>query len=89
MKDYKIGDIAISRAGRDKDRYYLIIDIDSKYIYLSDGRYHKIEEPKRKNFKHVSVKYVVEKELRDKISTKKLTNEDVKFFLKNFGGKNV
>ena len=39
----QIGDVIVSKAGKDKD----------SYCFLRDGKIHKLEKPKRKKIKHV------------------------------------
>ena len=55
MKDNIIGRIVISKAGHDKGCAYLIKAADDKYLYLSDGKFHPWNKPKKKNIKHVQM----------------------------------
>ena len=55
MKDNIIGRIAISKAGHDKGSAYLIKAADDRYLYLSDGKFHPWDKPKKKNIKHVQM----------------------------------
>ena len=55
MKDNIIGRFAVSKAGHDKGCVYLIKASDDKYVYLSDGRFHPWNKPKKKNIKHVQM----------------------------------
>ena len=49
-----IGNIVKSLAGRDKGRYFVIIDnIDDDYVLIADGDLRKIEKPKKKKKKHL------------------------------------
>ncbi|MDO4333766.1 MAG: KOW domain-containing RNA-binding protein [Eubacteriales bacterium] len=48
-----IGQLAISRAGHDKDVLYLIVREDEKYVYLADGILKTYAAPKKKNKKHI------------------------------------
>lgn len=50
-----IGYFVKSLAGHDKDKIYVIMREDNEYVYLADGIYHKIENPKRKNKKHIQL----------------------------------
>lgn len=47
------GMLVRSKAGRDKDRVYAVIDLDEKYIYVADGDEKPIRYMKRKNRKHL------------------------------------
>ena len=49
----EIGSIVKSMAGRDKDSYFCVVKLNDGYCFLRDGKIHKLEKPKRKNFKHV------------------------------------
>ena len=49
------GMLAKSKAGHDKEKVYVIYDVDDTYVYLVDGIIRKIENPKRKKRKHMQV----------------------------------
>lgn len=49
------GYMAISRAGHDKDKIYLIIREEKEYVYLVDGKSKDFDNPKKKNKKHIQV----------------------------------
>lgn len=51
----EIGMLAKSKAGHDKDKVYIIIDIQGEYVYLADGRLKTICNPKKKKLKHVQL----------------------------------
>ncbi|MDD5017467.1 MAG: KOW domain-containing RNA-binding protein [Eubacteriales bacterium] len=56
MVDYpvEIGRIAVSTAGRDKGRFFVILDIiDEQYVYISDGDLRPKDRPKKKKLKHL------------------------------------
>jgi len=42
-----------SKAGHDKDMIYIIIKEEGEYVYVVDGKYKKLESPKKKNKKHI------------------------------------
>jgi len=48
-----VGWLAVSRAGHDKDTFYLIIKEESNSVYLADGVYKTCAAPKKKNKKHI------------------------------------
>lgn len=51
-----IGQVVKSRAGRDKDRLFLVLDIiDHENVLIVDGDLRKLENPKRKKVKHLIV----------------------------------
>ena len=52
----EIGRIAVSTAGRDKKRYFVIIDIiDAQYVYIADGDLRKKDHPKKKKLRHLKL----------------------------------
>ena len=48
-----IGDVVKTTAGKDKDRYFCVVELKDSYCLLRDGKIHKLDNPKRKSFKHV------------------------------------
>lgn len=49
------GCMAVSRAGHDRDKIYLIVGEEKEYVYLADGRERTCEHPKKKNKKHIQI----------------------------------
>lgn len=59
----KIGSVVVSKAGHDSGEMFAVMSFDDKNVFISDGRQRKVEKPKKKNLKHVSVTgYFVESE---------------------------
>ena len=50
---YEQGCPAKSLAGHDKDRYFIILTDEGEYVTISDGKTRTVENPKRKNKKHI------------------------------------
>ena len=49
------GAIVRSKAGRDKFRYFVVIEvIDNNYCLIADGDLRKIEAPKKKKISHLA-----------------------------------
>lgn len=40
-------------AGRDNGKYFVILEADSKFCLIADGKSRKIAAPKRKSIKHL------------------------------------
>lgn len=79
MIEFQIGHIVKSKAGRDKSRYFIIIDKRDEYVYLVDGRLRKVENPKKKKIKHLQPSNVVAEDLKGQIvEGYKITNADVR-----------
>ena len=51
----KCGMIVKSVAGRDKDRFYLVLYIKNGRAFIADGKVRLIAKPKPKNFIHLKV----------------------------------
>ncbi len=47
------GDLVLCNAGREKDRLMCVTAFDEKYVYVCDGKERKLDNPKRKNLKHI------------------------------------
>ena len=53
--DYNVGDIVISKAGRDKGSFLVVIGfLDDDKLLLADGSLRKTENPKKKKIKHIT-----------------------------------
>ncbi len=51
-----IGRMAWSRAGRDKDRLFIIVDVvDDNHVMVADGELRRMDKPKKKKLKHLSI----------------------------------
>ncbi len=50
-----IGKYATSKAGHDKDKLYVIVACDGRYVYLADGEYKRMDAPKKKSIRHVQL----------------------------------
>ena len=55
MVEEVVGCFAYSLAGHDKGHIYLIVKEEKEYVYLSDGNIRTINNPKKKNKKHIQV----------------------------------
>lgn len=82
LKDLKIGGYAISAAGHDAGRWYVIIDIENEYVYLVDGEIRTIEHPKKKKLKHINLLSHFDTDLALKVKDKKVINEEIKRAIK-------
>ncbi len=55
MDGYKAGMLARSKAGHDKGKVYVIIEVDDTYVYLADGSIRTLGHLKKKKKKHIQV----------------------------------
>ncbi|HCC34318.1 MAG TPA: hypothetical protein DEQ02_01275 [Ruminococcaceae bacterium] len=52
--DLKVGQIVIAKAGREKDRKLVVVEISGKSCFICDGKERPLEAPKRKNVRHIA-----------------------------------
>ena len=84
MPQLMLGQLAVSRAGRDKGRFMLVTKaIDSDYVYVVDGSLRKVENPKKKKLKHLKLLNKRAESIAEKIQNKrKFSNDEVRKALK-------
>ncbi|MDE6972729.1 MAG: KOW domain-containing RNA-binding protein [Lachnospiraceae bacterium] len=86
-----LGMFAVSKAGHDKGRMYLVIRDEGDTVYLADGKIKTLENPKRKKKKHLQIiKKDIDQVLMQKlINEQKLYNEEIKHAIKIRANKEV
>lgn len=68
-KDVTVGQYVRSKAGRDRDRVFIITQVvDEKYVLIADGDLRRIEKPKKKKIRHLAVLAQVSETLKEKLS---------------------
>ena len=81
--DIKIGQIVISKSGRDKGERFLVMRIEDEYLYLADGKLRPLEKPKKKKRMHVAKTNMIAGEIAEKLAFgARMTNSDLKKALK-------
>ena len=51
--DVTVGDLVVSRAGRDKGRPFVVLRAEEGFVYLVDGDLRRLSKPKKKKRMHV------------------------------------
>lgn len=79
-KKFVLGEYVISKAGRDKDRIFIVTSIlDDLYVTVADGDLRRVENPKKKKVKHLNPINKISEEIADKLNNdKKVTNLSVR-----------
>lgn len=78
------GDIVLSKSGHDKNRPFIVVDIDkSNYIAIIDGKYRERSKPKMKNPKHL-VKIGHDDEILEKVASKIVTEAEIYKMIKKY-----
>lgn len=82
-----IGTVVISKSGRDKGNYYIVIEqIDENYVLLADGKRKTLERPKKKKLRHLNITNDLAEDIKKTlISNKKEVDVIIKKFLKAKG----
>lgn len=76
--ELKIGSVVRAKAGRDKDGFFVVTAIEKEYCFMADGKSRKLDKPKRKNIKHISL-------TNSMIDIKDITDKKLRTLLKSFG----
>ena len=83
--DIIVGQVVKSKAGRDKDKLFVVLDIvDKSYVMVVDGKLRKLENPKKKKIKHLSLYNSIIDELSDKKASKEMNNSYIRKVLVPF-----
>ena len=84
--DLKIGQVVKSKAGRDKSRVFVIIDIiDDSFVLVVDGDLRKLSSPKKKKVKHLVIYNTVLEEFANMLkSNEKINDATVRKLLEPF-----
>ena len=53
MKDISVGSVVKATSGRDKDKFFLVIDICGNFAFIANGKDRKIQNLKKKNLRHL------------------------------------
>lgn len=74
------GQLVYSKAGRDKDRYFLVVGkLDEQHVLIADGDLRKVRKPKKKKIKHLKIFDLVSEQISDKIKNgKKVDDKEIK-----------
>lgn len=80
-----LGTVVYSKAGRDVDRKFIIMDIiDKEYVYICDGDLRKIEKPKKKKIRHLMFTETVAEDIKQCLmSNVEVSNSQIKRFLQS------
>ena len=65
--DISKADIIVSMAGRDKGGLFYVLRVEDGYAYLVNGKQRTMENPKRKNLKHLRFAARIDSNVANKI----------------------
>lgn len=53
-KPLEIGSVVLSRAGRDKGKFFIVVEIvDDQFVRIADGDVRRLDKPKLKKIRHL------------------------------------
>ena len=82
---FKIGDIVLSKSGRDKDRYFIVVNVEDIFAYVCDGDLRKTDKPKKKKFRHLKSTGFCSEYIRNKLADgEKVTNTELRRAVSEF-----
>ena len=85
--DIARSDIVKSIAGRDKGKFFFVLETDGEFLLLADGKTRRLESPKRKKRKHTVFVESSDCRVAEKIrSEEKVTNSELRRTLAEYGG---
>jgi len=82
INEFEIGAYAVSTAGHDSGKYYVILQMDSEFVYLVDGKIRILSRPKKKKMMHVQMLERSNQTLTDKVNNKTVIDEEIKRAIK-------
>ena len=68
MEQYHAEMLAISLAGHDKGKRYVVLGQEKEYFFLVDGTTKLLNKPKKKNQKHVQLIKHLPEEIREALN---------------------
>lgn len=78
--EFQRGLVVRSLSGHDKGGFFVILELDSRFAVICDGRRRKLEKPKKKNLIHLAATNTVAPEVSIR------TNRGIRKLLSPFNG---
>ncbi len=82
MNEFKVGGFAVSTAGHDSGKCYVIFKLDHEYVYLVDGKIRTLNNMKKKKLKHIRMLEESDLTLIDKVANTTVKDEEIKRAIK-------
>lgn len=68
LKELSIGQVVMSKAGRDKGRPFFVVGlVDSKKVLVADGDVRRLQNPKLKKIKHLIIYNLISEEVKNRL----------------------
>lgn len=79
VKPISLGQVVESITGRDYQKLYVVVGIQNRNVFVSDGRNKPVRNPKKKNIRHVRALNRVSSLVADKLNENlKVTDEEIR-----------
>lgn len=65
--EISVGSVVISKAGRDKTDWFIVLGLDGDYAMLANGASRKVDKPKKKKLKHLQMTNYISDFIREKM----------------------
>lgn len=74
-----LGQLVKSSSGRDCGRFYLVMEVTKEgFVFVADGIVRRLENPKKKNIKHINSQSIIAEEIAEKLNNgKRINNTEV------------
>ena len=73
------GSIVVATAGRDKEKFFVVLKTEDNFAYISDGYTRKVDVPKKKKIKHLQNTGKVSELIKEKLESEQMvTNSMIK-----------
>lgn len=83
--EFSVGQVVISKAGRDKGDVFIVYNIEGAYLYLVDGKSRPLTRPKKKKTMHIQPTKTVDAALQKAILERQyIKDADFRSALKKF-----
>ena len=77
-----VGSLVRAKAGRDKDKFFLVKDVSEGFAYICDGKRRKLTNPKKKNLIHLELTNTIAEDSMD-------TDRKIRKFLSEYAQKSL
>lgn len=86
MCNLTLGKFVTSKSGRDKGRVYVIVSfLESPFVVVCDGYFRRLDNPKKKNLKHLIVHPQVDSGLQQALTNgDKVNNSTIRKAVERF-----
>lgn len=83
-----IGRFVISKAGHDAGKIYLVLRVEKNDFYVTDGKFHPVMNPKKKNRKHIQLMNAfMQDELMERLNNGKVVyDHEIKYAIRQLKG---